>query len=321
MLGRQKNKIMVSSAQHFLGDISMTVSATAKIIPQTHTRDLSLLSPTQKENYLRDGFLILRDFISTDVCDLLMERGKKLIEDFNPEGIKTIFSTKDQRQARNRYFLDSGNKIHFFFEESAVDAQGELKFEKSLCINKFGHALHDLDPVFNCFSRQHKIAQLAKDLDLLDPLVMQSMYICKQPHIGGEVGCHQDASYLYSEKLSVTGLWFALEDATIENGCLWAIPGGHNTELKSRFIRNPDDTTRMEVYDESAWDETKAVPLEVPRGSVIVLHGLSPHMSKENMSTHSRHAYILHVMASDDEFAKNNWLQRPENDSFTGFLI
>ena len=53
------------------------------------------------------------------------------------------------------------------------------------------------------------------------------MYIFKQPNIGGEVTCHQDSTFLYTEPIDIVGLWFALEDATIENGCLWAIPGGH----------------------------------------------------------------------------------------------
>jgi phytanoyl-CoA hydroxylase len=50
------------------------------------------------------------------------------------------------------------------------------------------------------------------------------MYIFKQPRIGGEVTCHQDSAFLYNDPISIAGLWFALEDATTENGCLWAIP-------------------------------------------------------------------------------------------------
>ena len=73
--------------------------------------------------------------------------------------------------------------------------------------------------------------------ELTSRLLLQSMYIFKQPNIGGEVTCHQDATFLYTEPLRMVGLWFALEDATIENGCLWVIPGGHRLGLKSRFVR------------------------------------------------------------------------------------
>ena len=55
--------------------------------------------------------------------------------------------------------------------------------------------------------------------------------------IGGEVGCHQDATFLYTDPVSVVGFWFAIEDATLENGCLWAAPGGHRGPLRKVFKR------------------------------------------------------------------------------------
>src|SRR5205807_9349677 len=141
---------------------------------------------------------------------------------------------------------------------------GTLRQSKEESINKIGHALHDLDPVFDAFSRSSPIKQLLFDLGLSNPLLLQSMYIFKQPNIGGEVTCHQDATFLYTEPLRMVGLWFALEDATIENGCLWAIPGGHKLGLKSRFVRvqesgalphgqatAPAEHTRCEVFDDS----------------------------------------------------------------------
>lgn len=63
---------------------------------------------------------------------------------------------------------------------------------------------------------------------------LQTIFFCvQQPGIGGEVVPHQDNSFLYTEPTSCTGLWLALEDATITNGCLWAIPGSHKSRLPS----------------------------------------------------------------------------------------
>ena len=281
---------------------------------------MTILTPEQKEQFSRDGYLVLPHFISTDICQLLMRRAHELIAQFEPDDIKTIFSAKDQRHAKNQYFLDSGDKIHFFFEEGAVNEHGQLKSDKLLCINKIGHALHDVDPVFNCFSRMHRIAALVNDLDVQDPLLLQSMYICKQPYIGGEVTCHQDSTYLYVKDQPVLGLWFALEDATLENGCLWAIPGGHRGTLKSRSIRHSNDHVSAEVYDSSPWELEKMVPLEVPQGGLVVLHGLSPHMSKENVSPRSRHAYALHVISGQHDYAQDNWLQRADHLPLRGFV-
>ena len=115
--------------------------------------------------------------------------------------------------------------------------------------------MHDLDPVFDSFSRTEELEAVAKNVGFEDPRILQSMYIFKQPKIGGEVGCHQDATFLYTEPMSVKGFWFALEDASLENGCMWAIPGGHRNKLKSRFYRNKTGNgTEMEILDDSPWE-------------------------------------------------------------------
>ncbi|VVC76922.1 hypothetical protein AQUSIP_22490 [Aquicella siphonis] len=289
-------------------------------VPSQESAENAILTSAQQHAFAQDGFLILENFISDDICDLLIKRAQMLIDQFEPDAVKTIFSAKDQRHAKNQYFLESGDKIHFFFEEGAIDMHGQLIKEKSLSINKIGHALHDVDPVFNCFSRMHKIASLVRDAGVSHPLLLQSMYICKQPYIGGEVTCHQDSTYIFVKDQPVLGLWFALEDATLENGCLWAIPGGHHGGLKSRSIRDVNDKVSTTVFDNTPWPLEKMVPLEVPRGSVILLHGLSPHMSKENISSKSRHAYTLHVISGQHEYAKDNWLQRSRDFPLKGFV-
>jgi phytanoyl-CoA hydroxylase len=158
------------------------------------------------------------------------------------------------------------------------------------------------------------------DLGFVQPLLLQSMYIFKQPTIGGEVTCHQDATFLYLEPLRLVGLWFALEDATIENGCLWAIPGGHKMGLKSRFVRARGGGTRFEILAAATWPEEKLTPLEVEKGTLIVLHGLLPHLSRENRSLRSRHAYTLHVIDASADYSKDNWLQRsPDMPLLRGF--
>lgn len=279
-----------------------------------------ILNPDQLTAYERDGFLVLKNLISDEACDRLRARAQELVRDFDPRGIVSIFSTHEQTRTSDEYFLESGDKIRFFFEENAFNPDGTLRQSKEESINKIGHALHDLDPVFEGFSRTKEIEQLVHDLGFDDPLLLQSMYIFKQPRIGGEVTCHQDATFLYTEPLRMAGLWFAFEDATIENGCLWVIPGGHKLGLKSRFMRADGGGTRFEVFDDKPWPEEKLQPLEVKKGTLIVLHGLLPHLSRENRSTRSRHAYTLHVIDGSSDYPAENWLQRSaEMMPFRGF--
>jgi phytanoyl-CoA hydroxylase len=271
------------------------------------------------DRYERDGFLVLEDFVSHEACDALRARAAELVKAFDPSGVVSIFSTHEQKRTSDEYFLDSGDKISFFFEENAFSPDGSLRQAKEHSINKIGHALHDLDSAFDQFSRTAEIKRLVGELGISDPLLLQSMYIFKQPNIGGEVSCHQDATFLYTEPLRMVGLWFALEDATIENGCLWVIPGGHKTGLKSRFLRVNGGGTRFETFDGSPWPEENLKSLEVKKGSLIVLHPLLPHLSRENKSSRSRHAYTLHVIDAATEYSKDNWLQRPAEMPLRGF--
>ena len=181
---------------------------------------------TLKERFLQDGYLVLPDFNTAEACDELKAQAEKLSRGFDYKGHASVFQTSEQTKTSDEYFLNSGGNISFFFEKDAFDEKGELKNDVFHSLNKIGHAMHDLDPVFNSFTRSPQMKKLAADLGLEDWLVIQSMYIFKHAKIGGVVDVHQDATFLYTEPASCIGFWFALEDATIENGCMWAKPGG-----------------------------------------------------------------------------------------------
>ena len=267
------------------------------------------------KQFERDGFVVLPDFVDPSACDALKARANELVAGFEPDAtVRSIFSTNEQTRTTDDYFLGSGDDIRFFFEEEAFGPDGELNQPLELSINKFGHAQHDLDPVFDSFSRSPELADVADRLGFGGHVLVQSMYIFKQPHIGGEVTCHQDATFLYTEPMTVMGLWFALEDATQKNGCLWARPGGHQENLRRRFVRTAQGEgggTRFVTLDARPLDESGLLPLEVPAGTLIVLHGLLPHRSDANRSARSRHAYSVHLVEKDAHYPQDNWLQRP----------
>jgi phytanoyl-CoA hydroxylase len=283
-------------------------------------RSPEMLTDAQKEQYQRDGYIVIPNFKTPSEIARLRERAAQIVAEFDPSAAAGIFTTKEQEKSTDDYFLGSDNTIRCFFEEEAFGPDGRLKQDKSLSINKIGHAMHDLDPVFRAFSTDVRLPALARDLGLEQVQVWQSMYIFKQPGIGGEVRWHQDATYFETTPISVTTFWFALEDATLENGCMWAEPGGHRGPMRERFIRNGDEV-RVEKLDDTPWpDNSTAVPLECKAGSLVCFHGLLPHYSAPNRSPVSRHAYTLHATDGRTEYSPQNWIQRDAGFPVRGFL-
>ena len=278
-----------------------------------------MLSDAQKDRFRRDGYLVLPGFKPAEEIAALRVRAGEIVEAFDPGQSRAIFSTTDQARHTDDDFLSSGDKVRCFFEEEAFDETGALRQAKALSINKIGHALHDLDPVFDRFSRDPRLAAIAAEIGLAEPQIWQSMYIFKQPGIGGEVRWHQDATFFETDPITVTTFWFALEDADRSNGCLWVEPGGHAGPLRERFVR-AGNATRMETLDTAPWPtDATAVPLEAATGTLVVFHGKLPHYSAPNRSPVSRHAYTLHVTDGRAAYAAHNWLQRGPELPVRGF--
>lgn len=278
-----------------------------------------MLDAAQRQHYQHEGYLVLPGFKPAGEIAAVRRRAQEIVEAFDPGARRSIFTTREQARAVDDYFLGSADQVRCFFEEEAFAPDGSLRQAKALSINKIGHALHDRDPVFERFSRGPGLDALARELGLAEPLLWQSMYIFKQPGIGGEVGWHQDATFFLTEPLSVTTFWFALEDATLDNGCLWVEPGGHRSPLRQLFVRE-GDSVRMQRLDETPWPGAdRAIPLPVPAGTLVCFHGLLPHYSAPNRSPVSRHAYSLHATDGRAAYAASNWLQRDDSLPLRGF--
>src|SRR5258707_14114820 len=113
------------------------------------------MRPTAEQisRYERDGFLVLPDFVDHPACDRLRVRAAELGSDFDPKGVVSVFSTHEQTRTSDDYFLESGDKILFFFEEHAFLPEGSLRQAKDQSITMIGHARHELDPSFTQFCR------------------------------------------------------------------------------------------------------------------------------------------------------------------------
>jgi len=282
------------------------------------------LSEDMIADFREAGVLILQGFVSQERCAELRQHTLALIEQFDPTEVKHVFSAAMEvehgdAQLGDSYFEESGDKIRYFFEADAFDEQGELQQSKENSLNKIGHALHDLDPEFDAFSRTRELATAVASLGYDKPVILQSMYILKPPRIGGEVHCHQDSTYLYTDPESCIGFWFALEDATIENGCMYFIPGEHKKPLKQLQYRASDGKMTYKTLDDTPWPENAALAAEAKAGTLVIFDGRAPHLSCANKSDRSRHAYTFHVIDESSRYPAENWLQRAADMPMRGF--
>jgi len=187
-----------------------------------------------------------------------------------------------------------------------------LKVAKEVAINKIGHNLHELHPQFRKVSLKcERVKEICRSLGFKVCVVPQSMLICKPPRIGGAVNAHVDGAFLYTTPQTVVGLWWPLEDCTINNGCLWAVPGSHVNGVERRFKRNSAGTgTEFDPVEDKGFSLDGAVPLECPKGSLVLIHSSVVHFSHANTSEISRFAYSIHVVDGTAQWDKENWLQR-----------
>lgn len=159
------------------------------------------------------------------------------------------------------------------------------------------HFPHKLSPII--FKALFQKGVLDVLTGIIGPNVkcMQSMLFVKGPGKAGQ-SWHQDEFYIPTRDRSLTGVWIAIDDASVENGCLWIIPGkpGH---IMRRVENSSKEYADVDTVDVSAY-ERDAIPVEVKSGSVVFFHGYTLHSSLRNKTPDCfRTALVNHYMSAE----------------------
>lgn len=169
---------------------------------------------------------------------------------------------------------------------------------------------------------------ITESLGYRDPRITQSQLIAKLAGIGGEVVPHQDGCVSFTNPPSALTFWYALEDTTLENGCLCVAPGSHlTTPLKQRLISSDDGTPKYENLPTPVW--AKEAPrsgvdakqlsyeyhaLKVRKGTLVLLHGNLMHKSAANKSGKDRVAYTFSIVEGRLEFPSDMYVKPANGD-------
>jgi phytanoyl-CoA hydroxylase len=226
-----------------------------------------------EENYLSDGYTIVRDLVSAD-------------------DIATI----------NRVMLDIGRGKHPC--KGLKQVAPEVSDDEALMqVTVVHHPHFSIPPLMDMVHHSGIVEILSSIVGAHlpsgwwhgDVKCMQSMLFCKPPGALGQAW-HQDEAFIPTRDRSLCAAWIALDDATVDNGCLWALPGGH----RSGILHSTHKHAQPEEWDNTVGivdlDTSGAVALEVEKGSVVFFNGYLPHMSMRNKSNRFRRAFVAHFM-------------------------
>lgn len=176
-----------------------------------------------------------------------------------------------------------------------------------------------------CIHFPHKVSGLTRDIakhptaveeltDIIGPNVkmMQSMLFIKSEGKPGQAW-HQDETHIPTRDRSLTAVWIALDDATVENGCLWVIPGSHRAGVlyPDRVQDDPRYDCTREAYG-FRYREEDAVPVELSPGDALLFDGYLLHRSLPNTGKHGmRRALVNHYMSAESLLP---WFRPPEGE-------
>jgi phytanoyl-CoA hydroxylase len=162
------------------------------------------------------------------------------------------------------------------------------------------HFPHKISPVIKSYLLQQAILNVLTAIISPNIKAMQSMLFVKSPGKAGQ-SWHQDEYYIPTRDRSLCGVWIAIDDANIDNGCLWIIPGSNQLGyILPRVLNNNNEYADVDTVDISAYGEEDVIPVEVKSGSVVFFNGYTLHSSLRNKTNDCfRTALVNHYMSAE----------------------
>ncbi|MDX1682327.1 MAG: phytanoyl-CoA dioxygenase family protein [Phycisphaeraceae bacterium] len=190
----------------------------------------------------------------------------------------------------------------------------------------------EASPIFEELIRHPAIVKAISQLTGFDDLqIWHDQVQYKPAHTGGSTTWHQDAPLWPAiEPMSEVSAWIPFDDAEIENGCMWMVPGSHRWGDQQEWLNTQGHLTNLESFTDlgdfeppadAPITEIEPVACPVKRGEVHFHHALTWHGSPENESDHPRRALAIHYMTPEARFTGRDHAMRPHIKVEVGELM
>lgn len=230
------------------------------------------LTAQQLEDYHRNGYIVVEELVSAEDVSALGDRLREYTHGDRPRGDLRI--QVEPRVQRG---------------ELSVDHPGDG-------IRKIDQLVQE-DNLFRNLGLHPNILSILTQILGPDIKMFRNAMLLKPPEVGSAKGMHQDSPYWPIEPMDLCSCWFPLDDATLENGCMAAIPGGHQKGALPH-VHVTDDF----VVDEDCYDSAEMVMLPMKAGSGLFFHSLLPHYTAPNRSRSWRRAIALSYMSAKSKY-------------------
>lgn len=184
------------------------------------------------------------------------------------------------------------------------------------------HFPHKISALINTYLFNAKVIEILQGIVSPNLKCMQSILFVKAPGKAGQ-SWHQDEYYIPTRDKSLVGAWIAIDDATIENGCLWIIPGSHKAGyMINRVPNHSSEYQDVDSADTSGYDRSSMIPVEVRAGSVVFFNGYTLHSSLRNKTTDCfRMALVNHYMSAESMLPWDQDGKLPATDDLRDIVL
>ena len=221
------------------------------------------LSTAQIEQFERDGFVLADGFLDADEVTHLQDCYMATVDRLSRENtLQNVQSGEDNDDEFQVYQIRTAHLQH---------------------------------PIFRMLIHDSRLLDIVEGLLGPELRLIHDQSLYKPPRTGREVGWHQDNHYFNVAENRTVSVWLALDDTTVENGCMWYLPGQHHKALPHEQLWDTNEKKGF-YYAIRDLDDSSAVPAEVKRGSFAIHHCLMPHCSLKNKTNRPRRGIAMHFM-------------------------